>query len=189
MAYALCESSPSEEVPIDIIIDISDRPVTNHNSYWIQFDHRFVAEDYTVSFDTTNDGVFNHNAGKVTGNNEVVSYHLSYQNPSLMIYRIKISITKALQIPEYAYMTEGFDRDTIDYNPEGKIGIVNIGMSSNEAYGRAFLGECGGSLYGNVDMHQNTLRNLSAPTEDGDAVSKAYLEQRLAELEALIGKG
>jgi hypothetical protein len=37
-------------------------------------------------------------------------------------------------------------------------------------------------------MHQNTLKNLSAPVDDGDAVSKAYLEQRLAELEALIAK-
>lgn len=72
---------------------------------------------------------------------------------------------------------------------DGLVGIVNIGIPSNEAYGRAFLGECGGSLYGNVDMHQNTLKNLLAPVEDGDAVSKAYLEQRLAELEALIGKG
>ena len=65
-----------------------------------------------------------------------------------------------------------------------RVGIVNIGMPSNEAYGRAFLGECGGSLYGNVDMHQNTLKNLPTPVEDGDAVSKAYLEQRLPHLYA-----
>ena len=45
-----------------------------------------------------------------------------------------------------------------------------------------------GDIYGNVDMYQNTLRNLPAHTEGGDTVGKAYLEQGLAELEALIGK-
>ena len=77
------------------------------------------------------------------------------------------------------------DRE-FDYNPEGLIGICNIGMTVNDYAGRSFLGECGGSLYGNVDMHQNTLKNLSAPVDDGDAVSKAYLEEKLAALEALI---
>lgn len=52
-------------------------------------------------------------------------------------------------------------------------------MPQNDIYGRAFLGECGGNLYGNVDMHQNTLKNLPNPVDDGDAVNKYYLEEEL----------
>jgi hypothetical protein len=37
-------------------------------------------------------------------------------------------------------------------------------------------------------MHQNTLKNLPDPVDAGDAVSKSYLEAKLAELEALIAK-
>jgi hypothetical protein len=65
---------------------------------------------------------------------------------------------------------------TYDYNPDGLIGICNVGMTVNDYAGRSFLGECGGSLYGNVDMHQNTLKNLPNPVDDGDAVSKAYVD-------------
>lgn len=189
LPFTLCEHSPSQENPIEIIIDISDRPIANYYGSWIQFDHRYVAEDYMVSVDTSNNGEFDTVVSRIIGNNEPVCYHFNYQKANVVIYRIKISITKALQIPEFFYKDAGYGQHTIDYNPNGFIGIANIGMPHNEVYGRAFLGECGGSLYGNVDMHQNTLRNLPTPTEDGDAVSKAYLEQRLAELEALIGKG
>jgi hypothetical protein len=160
LASAICEASPSEESPIEIIIDISDRPVTNYQGFWIQFDHRYVAEEYTVSFDTTNDGVFNLLAATIKGNNEAVSYKFNYQKPSLLVYRIKISITKALQIPDFKYRNESYEETITNYNPDGLVGIVNIGMPSNEAYGRAFLGECGGSLYGDVDMHNNSLNNL-----------------------------
>jgi hypothetical protein len=186
LASAICEATPSEESPIEIIIDISDRPVTNYHGFWIQFDHRYVAEDYTVSFDTTNDGVFNKEVLKIIGNNQPVSYRFNYQTPAEMIYRIKISITKALQIQNFEYEDAAYGKYTINYNPDGLVGIINIGMPSNEAYGRAFLGECGGSMYGNVDMHQNTLKNLPDPIDSGDAVSKSYLEAKLAELEALI---
>jgi hypothetical protein len=181
LAHTICNSSPSEESPIEIVIDISNRPITNYDGFWIQFDHRYVAEDYTVSFDTTNNGEFDKVARNMIGNNQVVSYGMNVQTPSVMVYRIKISITKALQIPEFTYMDAGRVLHTIPYNPDGHIGIVNIGMPSNEAYGRAFLGECGGSLYGNVDMHQNTLKNLSDPVDAGDAVSKAYLEAKLGD--------
>ena len=189
LAYIKSESSPSEESPVEIIIDISNRPVATYKGFWIQFAPDYVAEDYKISFDTTNDGVFDYIANEMIGNIEPVAYNFNYQVPTRMVYRIKISITKALQIPELKYSDAEYKEYTVNYNPDGLVGIVNIGIPSNEAYGRAFLGECGGSLYGNVDMHQNTLRNLPAPVEDGDAVSKAYLEQRLAELEALIGKG
>jgi hypothetical protein len=156
--------------------------VSAYQGFWIQFDHRYVAEDYTVSFDTSNDGEFNWNALPVTGNSEPVSYSFNYQKVPHMIYRIKISITKALQLPGFEYEGAAYDDYTIDYNPDGLVGIVNIGMPSNDAYGRAFLGECGGSLYGNVDMHQNALKNLPAPVDDGDAVSKTYLEERVRSL-------
>ena len=55
-------------------------------------------------------------------------------------------------------------------------------MASNDAYGRAFLGECGGSLYGEVDMHQNTLKNLPEPNDNGDAVNKIYVDTNITEL-------
>lgn len=179
LAAAMCQTSPSEESPIEIIIDISDRPVANYQGYWIQFDHRYVAEDFTVSFDTTNDGVFNYYVANVVGNINPIAYRLNYQMPSTMVYRIKISITKALQIPELQYQDAAYGQHTVDYNPNGYVGIVNIGMPSNEAYGRAFLGECGGSLYGNVDMHNNTLKNLPTPVDGGDAVNKHFLEDKL----------
>lgn len=178
--------APTEDSPIEIIIDISDRPVSNYYGFWIQFDHMYVAEEYTVSFDTNNDGTFDLEVYSIKGNNEPVSYGFNYQKAPQMVYRIKFSITKALQIPEFTYSTADYTKHTIDYNPDGLIGIVNIGMPSNEAYGRAFLGECGGSLYGNVDMHSNTLKNLSTPVDDGDAVSKSYLEEKLAEMEAKL---
>lgn len=187
LAAAICEATPSEESPIEIIIDISDRPVTNYKGFWIQFDHKYVAEKYTVSFDTNNDGIFNWLAVVQNGNNEPVSYSFNYQTESAMVYRIKISITKALQIPDFMYRDEAYNKYTVDYNPDGLVGIVNIGMPSNEVYGRAFLGECGGSLYGNVDMHQNTLKNLPDPVDAGDAVSKSYLENYVkAEIKSYV---
>lgn len=179
--------APSDDTPVEIEIDISNRPIHSYPGLWIQFDHRYVAQDGVISFDTTNDGNYNQTR-EFTGNVEPVWYNLYHQNQNVTIYRIKISITKTLQIPELPYQSTNYTDYTINYNPDGLVGIVNIGMVQNDAYGRAFLGECGGSLYGNVDMHQNTLKNLPAPTEDGDAVSKAYLEQRLAELEALISR-
>ena len=51
--------SPSEESPIEIIIDISNRPICNYPGLWIQFDYRYVAQNATVSFDTNNDGIYN----------------------------------------------------------------------------------------------------------------------------------
>jgi len=177
--------SPSEESPIEIVLDISDRPIRGYQSLWIQFDNRYVAQDMTFSFDTKNDETYSITRD-ISNNAEPVVYWLDSQTPTVTIYRIKISITKALMIPELTYQSSNYTRYTINYNPDGLVGIVNIGMPSNEAYGRAFLGECGGSLYGNVDMHQNTLKNLPNPVDDGDAVSKSYLEERLAELMALI---
>ena len=181
LASTVCSVSPSEESPIEIIIDISDRPVTNYESFWIQFDHNYVAEKYTVSFDTTNDGTFNKVIINETNNEDVISYRLNYQEPSLMVYRIKISITKALQIQDFQYKDSSYNDHTINYNPDGLIGIVNIGMPSNEAYGRAFLGECGGNVYGNLLLNKNsTIKNVPTPVDNDDIVSKKYVDEKIS---------
>ena len=187
LSSTLCQTSPTEDDPIDIIIDIHDRPVFGQRGFWIQFDHRYIAEDYVVSYDSTNDGNFNAIINTVTGNTEPISYYVQYQSPCFPIYRIKISITKALQIPNFSYKDAEYRDFTINYNPDGFIGIVNFGIPTNEAYGRAFLGECGGSLYGDVDMHQSTLRNLPSPVEDGDAVNKSYVEECISNLPTYEG--
>lgn len=175
----------SESNPVEIEIDISNRPIYNRLGYFIQFDHRYVASDFTVSYDTTGNGAYNLSY-EVKNNTDVTVFWLMHQNPAYLIHRIKFTFTKPLQIENFTYEDSAFRPFTINYNPDGLIGICNIGMTVNDYAGRSFLGECGGSLYGNVDMHQNTLKNLPAPVDDGDAVSKAYLEERLAALEQLL---
>jgi hypothetical protein len=165
----------SETNPIEIVIDIGNRPIYGQIGYFIQFDHRYVASDFTVSYDTTGDGVYNLSFD-IKGNTNVTTYMLRHQTQAYLIYGIKFAFTKPLQIENLAYEDSAFVPYTIDYNPEGLIGICNIGMTVNDYAGRSFLGECGGSLYGNVDMHNNTFKNLPAPVDDGDAVSKAYVD-------------
>lgn len=170
--------APSIDNPIEIIIDYSNRPVIGVPNYFIQFYQDYVASDYVVYFDTTNTGEFNENfVYPVTGNTNVTEFFDYPQiGDTYTTYRMKIRFTKPLQIDS---ITNPINGETFSYNPEGLIGICNIGMTVNDYTGRSFLGECGGSLYGNVDMHQNTLKNLAAPVDAGDAVSKAYLEERI----------
>jgi hypothetical protein len=176
-------AAPSKDNPIEIIVDYSNRPVVGIPNYFIQFHNKHVAADYVVSFDTTNTGEYSVE-WPVTDNTNPTVYDCNPQDGnSYVTYRMKLSFTKPLQIPNLEYAVGD---GTFDYNPEGLIGICNIGMTVNDYAGRSFLGECGGSLYGNVDMHQNTLKNLSDPVDAGDAVSKSYLEEKLAELKALI---
>jgi hypothetical protein len=182
---AVSSVAASESNPVEIEIDISDRPIYAQIGYFIQFDHRYVAADFMVSYDTTGDGTYNLSFD-IKNNTDVTTYMLRHQEQLHRVYRIKFTFTKPLQIEDFTYARSNFDKETINYNPDGLIGICNIGMTVNDYAGRSFLGECGGSLYGNVDMHQNTLKNLPTPVDDGDAVSKAYLEERLAALEALI---
>lgn len=184
----ISEASPSEDAPIEIEIDVRNRPIYGQLGHFIQFDHRYVASEYIVYYDTENNGEYDISY-TIKDNVDVTCWMLRHQNQPYNIYRIKFVFTKALQIPEFTYQDSAFRSFTIDYNPEGLIGICNIGMTVNDYAGRSFLGECGGSLYGNVDMHQNTLKNLSAPVEDGDAVSKAYLEQRFSDLPFEDGTG
>lgn len=183
LPYILSSAAPTEENPIEIIIDYSNRPVPGIPNYFIQFHHQYVATDYVVSFDTTNTGVYSFEI-PVTGNTNVTEFCNEPQiGQQYVTYRMKLSFTKPLKIPnlEYALVTGSFN-----YNPNGLIGICNIGMTVNDYAGRSFLGECGGSLYGNVDMHQNTLKNLPNPIDAGDAVSKAYLEESLADIESAL---
>jgi hypothetical protein len=182
---AVSNVAASENAPIEVEIDISNRPIYGQPGYFIQFDHRYVAADFVVSYDTTGDGSYDLSY-EVKGNTDVTPYMIRHQNQPYRIYRIKFAFTKPLQIPNFVYANAAFRQYTIDYNPDGLIGICNIGMTVNDYAGRSFLGECGGSLYGNVDMHQNTLKNLPDPVDAGDAVSKSYLEAKIAELMALI---
>lgn len=180
LPYIVSKTSPSADAPIEIVIDYSNRPVIGLPNYFIQFCHDYVASDYVVYFDTTNTGVFNEDfVYPVTGNTNVIEY---FDYPQIgyvyKTYRMKIRFTKPLQLTG---MTNIINGETFDYNPEGLIGICNIGMTVNDYAGRSFLGECGGSLYGNVDMHQNTLKNLPDPVDAGDAVSKEYLHNTTQE--------
>lgn len=168
----------SETNPIEIEIDIGNRPIYARRGCFIQFDHRYVASDFTVSFDTNGDGTYDISSN-VKNNTDVTVSILKHQEVAHLIHRIKFTFTKPLQIENFTYADSGFSEHTIDYNPDGLIGICNIGITVNDYAGRSFLGECGGSLYGNVDMHQNTLKNLPNPVDAGDAVSKAYLEERI----------
>ena len=57
---------------------------------------------------------------------------------------------------------------------------MNFGASGMEPFGRAFLGECGGNVYGNIDMHENILTNVGTPQEDSDVANKAYVDNAVA---------
>jgi hypothetical protein len=142
--------APSVENPIEIIIDINNRPIYNYLGLWIQFDHRYIAQDMTISYEYGGKYAYEKT---ITNNMEPTVYWLRHQGGTCEIRRIKISITKALKIPNLEYRGAGYHHYTIDYNPDELIGIVNIGIPQNDICGRTFLGECGGSLYGNVDMH------------------------------------
>ena len=181
VASVISSVSASEDAPVEVIIDVSNRPITAEIGYFIQFDHRYVASDFTVSYDTNGDGTYNLSY-EVRDNVDVTTFMIRHQDSKKKIYRIKFAFTKPLQIENYVYHNAGYKEYTINYNPDGLIGICNIGLIVNDYAGRSFLGECGGSLYGNVDMHQNTLKNLPAPVDDGDAVNKAHMEARLAEI-------
>lgn len=173
LPYILSAKQPTENDPVEIVIDLSSRPVIGGRSYFIQFSPDYVASDYVVSFDTTNTGEFGNDI-VVTDNTNITEFFDFPQEGSIFtIYRMKFRFTKPLQI---ANLQESMTDTVFNYNPDGLIGICNIGMPINDYAGRSFLGECGGSLYGNVDMHQNTLKNLPDPVDAGDAVNKAYLE-------------
>lgn len=183
--YILSTVHPTEDNPVEIVIDYSNRPVVGIPNYFIQFDPNYIASDYTVHFDITNTGVFDEEfVIPVTDNTNITNF-FDYPQISKVFtsYRMKFRFTKPLQIENLRHT---MTNEPFDYNPDGLIGICNIGMTVNDYAGRSFLGQCGGSLYGNVDMHQNTLKNLPTPVDGGDAVSKSYLEERIAETSEFV---
>ena len=182
----ISKRSPSVEHPIEITIDVSNRPISSFKNLWIQFHHEYVASDFSITF-------YNKSGALETryfvNNREPIFYYAMHQEGGTgPKAKIVISITKAQQIENLKSQDTAHVVREKNYNPDGLIGIVNIGMAQNDAFGRAYLGECGGSLYGNVDMHQNTLKNLAEPKEEGDAVNKAYLDSKLEEIMALLNK-
>ena len=44
------------------------------------------------------------------------------------------------------------------------------------SFGRSFLGECGGSLYGELNLENNIITNLGTPIKNTDAVNKKYVD-------------
>lgn len=190
---ALSTTSPSTETPIDIIIDISNNPVNAFQSCFLQFDHRHVASDFTVSFDVKNDNQYKHTI-TVSNNQNVICYFNSHQNGSIKVYKIKISFTKALHIHELKYINSAYIDYTKDYNHDELVGICNFGIISSDYNGRSFISECGGKVYGNLILNKDsTIKNVPNPIDDTDAVNKSYvdnyilqLEQRIEQLEAQL---
>ena len=53
-------------------------------------------------------------------------------------------------------------------------------MVEADFVGRTFLGECGGNMYGDYDLHNHTFKNLALPTNDNDAVPKTYADNLIS---------
>ena len=79
ISSVIWNDSPSEESPIEIVIDISDRPIISYQGGWIQFDYRYVAESFSIYADTYNNGVFNYKIANISTNNSPVWYCFNYQ--------------------------------------------------------------------------------------------------------------
>lgn len=175
-ASIVSKVSPSEDNPIEIIIDITDRLVNTFTNLWIQFDSRYVGSDIRIDWYSYDDIIRTSN---ICDNVEPVVNIMYSQAGIYQVTKIKLTVTKALSIEELNYRNTAYVDYSINYNPDNLIGIVNIGMAAKEPFGRAFLGECGGNLYGNVDMHNNTFKNVATPTESNDAVNKSYVDDGL----------
>lgn len=183
---ALSENTPTQENPIEIIIDISNRPICSLCGGFIQFDCEYIASDFTVSFDISNNNTFTQEIN-VQNNIDDVWYHLPIQGEFRCIYKIKITITKALYIQNLKYQSSAYDDYEIEYNPNKKVGICNVGVIDADFAGRAFLGECGGNIYGDLLLNKNsTIKNVPMPVDDNDVVPKKYVDEQIALLMAKI---
>ena len=172
--------SPSVENPIEITIDVSNRPIIAFPNLFIQFNHNYVAEDFSIEFYTANDTLCRKT--EITNNNEVVCYCNFNQEGYYKLYKIKIIITKALEIDSLDYRSSDYTAYSIHYNPNKLVGICNIGMTSNEYAGRAFLGAYGDSMYGKLDMDLNQIKNVGTPTDEHDSVNKLYVDNKFDEI-------
>ena len=176
----ISERVPTEEEPIEIIIDISNRPICAFPGCFIQFDRNYVGSDFKISFDVANNNTFTKEIN-VTDNMDIVWYYMPHQNNFETIYKIKIIITKALYIENLKYQNSGYIDYEIEYNPDKKIGICNIGMVDSDFVGRTFLGECGGNVYGDLILNKNsTIKNVPTPLEETDVVNKEYVDSKLS---------
>lgn len=185
-AYVRSQVTPTTDAPIEISISLKDRPIISNGGIWIQFDNRYVAKEFTVDFYDSEEKLIDGYTHNVSDNHRTLWTSVPVPKGNTEIYKIIITFTEALQIPGLKWEGVSNDVKTGDYNLDGLIGIVNIGAVSNELYGRAFLGECGGSLYGNVDMHNKTFKNLPTPLEDGDAVPKSYIDAQVGDIETVL---
>lgn len=185
--YALSDNSPTEDQPIEIIIDVSNRPVNSFvEAICIQFDHSHIASDFQVSFDIANNNEFTYPID-IKDNIDSAWYFANHQRPFSKIYRVKIIITKALYIEKLKYRTSSYISKEIEYNPKKTVGICNVGMPDADFVGRTFLGECGGNVYGDLTLNKDsTIKNVPTPVEDGDAVNKEYVDQQIAMLTSKI---
>ena len=153
---------------------------------FIQFDASYVASDFSISFDVNNTNTFKFDID-FKDNKDVVWYRINMQNPFSIIYRIKIVITKALYIENLKYQDSGYNDHEKEYNPNKLVGICNIGMIDADFAGRAFLGECGGRLYGDVTLYKDsTIKNVPVPLEEGDASNKGYVDTSIGDVETSL---
>lgn len=179
LLYALSENTPSKTNPIEIVIDVSQRPICALAGGFIQFDSSYIASDFTISFDVLNTNNFTLDI-EVKDNIDSVWYFMPHQGPFRKIYKIKIIITKALYIDNLKYRDSGYNQYERKYNENEKVGICNIGMIDADFAGRAFLGECGGNIYGDLLLNKNsTIKNVPTPTDSGDAVNKDYVDSTI----------
>lgn len=166
--------TPSIDNPIEIIIDITNRPIVAFPNIFIQFHHNYVASDFTITWYSLYDNEIKNIA--INNNTNVVNFYNLNQAGITNIGKIKISITKALKIDQLEYRAGDYTKYSKNYNENSKVGIVNIGMVG-DMFGRSFLGECGGSLYGDLNLENNIITNLGTPIEDTDAVNKHYVDE------------
>lgn len=182
LLFALSNNTPTEEQPIEIIIDISNRPIYALFGGFIQFDSSYIASDFEMSFDITGNNNFT-NAIAVKDNIDTVWYRILHQGRFAKIYKIKIVITKALYIESLKYQNSAYTHYEIEYNPNKKVGICNIGIIDADFAGRTFLGECGGKVYGDLLLNKNsTIKNVPDPADEGDAVSKKYVDRYIGDI-------
>jgi hypothetical protein len=182
-SYILFNETPSVENPIEIIIDVANRPVYAFPNLFIQFSHEYVASDFSIAWYTSYDDEIR--TINVKDNTNVAYFYNLNQTGCYNIEKIKIVITKALNIPELKYRGSDYTQYIKNYNENNKVGIVNIGMVGDE-FGRSFLGECGGSLYGNLDMKNNVISNLDTPINNADAANKEYVDSSIGDIETAL---
>lgn len=182
-SYILFNETPSIENPIEIIIDVSNRPAYAFPNIFIQFHHEYVASDFSITWYTSHDDQIR--TANVKDNTNIAYFYNLNQAGYYNIHKIKITITKALNIPELKYRSSNYTQYIKNYNENNKVGIVNIGMVG-DTFGRSFLGECGGSLYGNLDMKNNVISNLDTPINNADAANKEYVDSSIGDIETAL---